>query len=48
MRIGIDARFLTHPQVGGFKTYSENLITALSEIDGEILVVGFQYSLSNQ
>lgn len=35
MRIGIDARFLTHPQVGGFKTYSENLILALSEIDSE-------------
>ena len=33
MRIGIDARFLTHPQKGGFKTYTENLITALSEID---------------
>lgn len=33
MRIGIDARFLTHPQQGGFKTYSENLVTALSEID---------------
>lgn len=33
MRIGIDARFLTHPQKGGFKTYSENLISALAEID---------------
>jgi glycosyltransferase involved in cell wall biosynthesis len=33
MRIGIDARFLTHPQKGGFKTYSENLITALAEVD---------------
>lgn len=33
MRIGIDARFLTHPQRGGFKTYSENLIAALAEID---------------
>lgn len=33
MRIAIDARFLTHPQVGGFKTYSENLITALARID---------------
>jgi glycosyltransferase involved in cell wall biosynthesis len=33
MRIGIDARFLTHPQNGGFKTYTENLITALAEID---------------
>jgi glycosyltransferase involved in cell wall biosynthesis len=33
MRIGIDARFLTHPQVGGFKTYTENLLTALSQVD---------------
>jgi glycosyltransferase involved in cell wall biosynthesis len=35
MRIGIDARFLTHPQVGGFKTYTENLINALSRVDDE-------------
>lgn len=35
MKIGIDARFLTHPQKGGFKTYTENLITALAEIDTE-------------
>ncbi len=35
MRIGIDARFLTHPQMGGFKTYTENLIMAISEIDKE-------------
>jgi glycosyltransferase involved in cell wall biosynthesis len=33
MRIGIDARFLTHPQKGGFKTYSENLIKSLAEVD---------------
>ena len=33
MRIGIDARFLSHPQRGGFKTYTENLILALSEVD---------------
>jgi glycosyltransferase involved in cell wall biosynthesis len=33
MRIGIDARFLTHPQTGGFKTYTENLISALAEVD---------------
>ena len=32
MRIGIDARFLTHPQVGGFKTYTQNLINALSQL----------------
>lgn len=35
MKIGIDARFLTHPQKGGFKTYSENLVNALAEIDQE-------------
>ncbi len=35
MRIGIDARFLTYPQPGGFKTYSENLISALAEVDAE-------------
>jgi len=35
MRIGIDARFLTHPQLGGFKTYTRNLIAALAEVDGE-------------
>ncbi len=33
MRIGVDARFLTHPQKGGFKTYTENLISALACID---------------
>jgi glycosyltransferase involved in cell wall biosynthesis len=33
MRIGIDARFLTHPQYGGFKTYTECLIQALGRID---------------
>lgn len=33
MRIGIDARFLTHPQAGGFKTYTENLVKALSLIE---------------
>lgn len=35
MRIGIDARFLTHRQAGGFKTYTENLIAALAEVDAE-------------
>lgn len=33
MRIGLDARFLSHPQPGGFKTYTTNLIGALGEID---------------
>ena len=35
MKIGIDARFITHPQKGGFKTYSENLIAALADINSE-------------
>lgn len=33
MKIGIDGRFLTHPQRGGFKTYITNLIRALAAID---------------
>lgn len=33
MRIGIDARFLTHPQPGGFKTYVSSLVHALAEVD---------------
>jgi glycosyltransferase involved in cell wall biosynthesis len=35
MRIAIDARFLTHPQPGGFKTYTTNLVNALGQIDEE-------------
>ncbi|MCU0492448.1 MAG: glycosyltransferase family 4 protein [Chloroflexaceae bacterium] len=35
MRIGIDARFLTHPQPGGFKTYSEHLLAALLALEPE-------------
>ena len=33
MKIGLDARFLTHPQVGGFKTYTVNLVRALAQVD---------------
>ena len=33
MRVGIDARFLTHPQVGGFKTYTEELVSGLARVD---------------
>jgi glycosyltransferase involved in cell wall biosynthesis len=33
MRIALDARFLTHPQRGGFKTYTENLVRALGTVD---------------
>jgi glycosyltransferase involved in cell wall biosynthesis len=35
MRIGLDARFLTHPQRGGFKSYTENLVAALAKLDTE-------------
>jgi len=35
MRIGIDARFLTHPQVGGFKTYTEGLLRGLAQVDAD-------------
>jgi glycosyltransferase involved in cell wall biosynthesis len=33
MRIGVDARFLSHPQPGGFKTYTENLVAGLAAVD---------------
>lgn len=33
MRIGIDARFLTLPQEGGFKTYTENIVHGLAALD---------------
>lgn len=35
MKIGIDARFLTHPQAGGFKTYTVNLVHALASLEPE-------------
>lgn len=34
MLIGIDARAASHPQFGGFKTYTEGLIQGLSAVDG--------------
>lgn len=33
LRIGVDARFFTHPQPGGFKTYTMSLVEALSQVD---------------
>ena len=33
MRIGLDARYLTHPQEGGFKTYTQGLISAIARVD---------------
>jgi glycosyltransferase involved in cell wall biosynthesis len=33
MKIGIDSRFLTHPQKGGFKTYTENLVSNIALLD---------------
>ncbi|MHB0913148.1 MAG: glycosyltransferase family 4 protein [Armatimonadota bacterium] len=35
MKIGIDARFLTHPQRGGFKTYTQAIVRSLVEVGGE-------------
>lgn len=31
MKVGIDARFLTHPQPGGFKTYTNSVVYSLAE-----------------
>lgn len=36
MKIGIDARFLTHPQRGGFKTYTCSLISALANASTDL------------
>ncbi len=33
MKIGLDARFLTHPQHGGFKTYTECLVREILSVD---------------
>lgn len=35
MRIGLDTRFLTHPQRGGFKTYTVNLVNSIHRLDDE-------------
>jgi glycosyltransferase involved in cell wall biosynthesis len=35
LKIGIDARFLTHPQRGGFKTYTCTLISSLMRAGGD-------------
>ena len=33
MRIGLDARHLTHPQQGGFKSYTQSLVAAIAKVD---------------
>jgi glycosyltransferase involved in cell wall biosynthesis len=33
LRIGIDARHLTHPQQGGFKSYTQSLVAAIAKVD---------------
>ena len=40
MRIGLDARFLTHPQRGGFKRYVQGLVSGLAALapDHEIVL----------
>ncbi|MEN6371579.1 MAG: glycosyltransferase family 1 protein [Armatimonadota bacterium] len=35
MKIGIDTRYLSHPQDGGFKTYTQNIVHGLAELDHE-------------
>lgn len=35
MRIGIEARFMTHPQRGGFKSYTNTLIASLAQARSE-------------
>jgi len=35
MIVGIDARFLTHPQRGGFKTYTHSAVSSLAVVDGD-------------
>jgi len=39
LRVGVDARFLTHPQPGGFKTYTTNLVRALAGLEADIELV---------
>jgi glycosyltransferase involved in cell wall biosynthesis len=33
LRIGLDARHLTHPQEGGFKSYTKSLVAAIAKVD---------------
>jgi len=35
MIVGIDARFLTHPQHGGFKTYTRSVVASLAAVDAD-------------
>jgi len=35
MRIGMDVRFLSHPQTGGFKTYVQGVMAGLAQADKE-------------
>ena len=35
MRIAIDGRFISHPQMGGFKVYTENLVRNLARLGAE-------------
>ena len=44
MRIGIDARFLTHPQRGGFKTYTETVVAAPPIVTESALCAVFGYA----
>jgi glycosyltransferase involved in cell wall biosynthesis len=39
MKVGIDARFLTHPQWGGFKTYTSSMVDALALTDSRNMYI---------
>ncbi len=39
MRVGLDARFLTHPQLGGFKTYLQGLVEGMTRVETATRVV---------
>jgi glycosyltransferase involved in cell wall biosynthesis len=39
MRVGLDARFLTHPQVGGFKSYLRGLVEGLTSVETSVRFV---------
>ena len=39
MRVGLDARFLTHPQRGGFKAHLQGVVEGLSRLDSSVELV---------
>jgi glycosyltransferase involved in cell wall biosynthesis len=41
LRVGIDARYLTHSAVGGYQTYVQELVAALNRIERSVDIVVF-------